>query len=136
MRKGITQGQLEALTARNWRIWEQAKAGMRTSELAQEHGVSRRTIQRVKRAARECGRVITARRPGPRRGSVNSITPAVQAQMVCEFRCANPHKGNHYCHHVFRRNGLRVPAPVDIWRIWHRLGLIGRRKRRQRRQLR
>ncbi len=50
--------------------------------------------------------------------------------MVCEFRRANPHKGHHYCHHVFRRNGLRVPAPVTIWRIWHRLGLIGRRKRR------
>ncbi len=134
MGKGITQSRSEALTARNRRIWKQANAGMRTSELAQEHGVSRRTTQRVTQAARGCGRVMAARRPGPKRGSVNSITPAEQAHMVCEFRRANPHKGHHYCHHVFRRNGLRVPAPVTIWRIWHRLGLIGRRKRRQRRR--
>ncbi len=53
---------------------------MRICELAQEHGVSRRTIQRVTQAARGRGKVTAARRPGPRRGSVNSITPAVQAQ--------------------------------------------------------
>lgn len=134
MGKGITQSRVEALTARNRLIWEQAKEGMKTGELALEHGVSVRTIQRVKQAARERGRVDVARRPGPRRGSVNSATPASQVRIVCEFRLTNRHKGHHYCHHMLRRKGLRVPAPVTIWRIWRRLGLMGRRKRRQRRR--
>jgi transposase InsO family protein len=132
--KGITQSREEALTARNRLIWKMAQEGRKTVDLAAAHGVSVRTIQRVKRATKGRGKVIAARRPGPRRGSVNSATPAAQVHMVCEFRRTNPHKGHHYCHYMFRRKGLRVPAPVTIWRIWRRLGLMGRRKRRQRRR--
>ncbi len=95
MGKGITQSRVEAFTARNRRLWEQAKEGAKTRELSQKHGVSRRTTQRVTQAARGCGRVMAARRPGPKRGSVNRITPAVQAQakaaaFLDELRAAYP----------------------------------------------
>lgn len=132
MGKGITQSREEAITERNRRIWEQARQGMGTRELAAEEEVSVRTVQRVVQAARKQGRVLRARKPGPARGTVLSATRPEQVRLVCAFKQSYPHKGHHYCHHLLKRRGLMVPAPVTIWRLWRRYRLMGRRRRRQR----
>ncbi len=134
MGQSTTLSRVAQLTARNRRLAALAAQGMGTAQLAQLVQISRRTVQRVLRAARLEGRVAAARRPGPRPGSVLSATPSAQVTLVCEFRREYPHKGHHFCHHWLRRQGQRPPAPVTIWRIWRRLGLLSARRPRQRRR--
>lgn len=131
---GGTLNRQQLRTARNRRICCLAAQQQRSAAVAKYIGVSPRTVQRVLRAQRLSGQVPAARRPGPRRGSVGSATPAALVALVCDFKRAQPTKGHHYCYHWLQRQGLHPPAPVTIWRIWRRCRLLGRPRRRQRRR--
>ena len=122
------------LTARNRRICGMAAQGLGSAELAGGFGLSQRMIQRILKAEQLTGRVPTARRPGPPRGSVSRATPPALVALVCDFKRAQPGKGHHYCHHWLKRQGLHPPAPVTIWRLWRRYRLLGRPRRRQQRK--
>lgn len=108
--------------------------GLSTAEVARRHGLSRRTVQRVPHRTGRGGRVRLPRRPGPLVGTVGSATPPQMVELLCGFRQTYPAKGHHFCYHLLRRRGERPPAPVTIWRIWRRWGLLTKRRRRQQRR--
>lgn len=127
-----TLSRLALLGCRNRRFCSLAAQGLPLVGLAGEFGLSLRSAQRLWREAQVLGREPRPRRPGPPPGRCPWAAPACQVQLVCDFKRQWPGKGQHFCHHLLRRQGLRPPAPTTIWRIWRRAGLLGgKRARRQ-----
>lgn len=104
------------------------------SQTAVDFGVSQRTVYRILTRRDRSGRIRRARKPGPRPGSVASLTSAVQVKLVCDFREDHPEKGHQYCCYWLRRRGQRPPSATTIWRIWRRHGLLSGRWPRQSRK--